>query len=175
VSRRRGGAGWRRSQARCRRCYIGSSRCAIGCRLRRRESQTAGGQWEGRVLGHTKLKSLAFFQDLRKTVSARNGLAFLHVYIGAPRRSPCKGRRHPRRPWATRGLATPWLLDVCGGVSECCWWCGVAQQWGLPARLTRASRGRGVDSSRADERSRCRPVRCRVVVVLAECLTPPRG
>ena len=31
------------------------------------------------MLGHTKLKSLAFFQDLRKTVSARNGLVFLRV------------------------------------------------------------------------------------------------
>jgi hypothetical protein len=133
-----------------------------GCE-RGRESD--GWRSMGGLLGHTELKSLAFFQDLHKTVSARNGLVILHVWSGAPRRSPCKGRRHPRRPWATRGQATPWLPGMCGGggVEKWCWWCGIAQQWGLPARLTRASRG--ASSRKVDERSGVRVVRCRVRVV----------
>ena len=55
-----------------------------GCE-RGRESD--GWRSMGGLSGHTELKSLAFFQDLHKTVSARNGLVILHVWSGAPRRA----------------------------------------------------------------------------------------
>ena len=51
---------------------------------------------------------------------------------------------------------------------------GVAQQWGLSARLTRASRGRG-QGSRTEEWSAGSLLRCRVRVVDGGWQTPPRG